>query len=118
MQINVTFIIQIVNFWISYAMLHKLLFKPFVGIINNKQAARQILIKGLKHKELALITLQDDKKKNLEDFRTHIKQQYDFTPLPLIELSQPFAFSCNQDEIDRLIETQKNLIIQKAPHAY
>lgn len=114
MQINVTFIIQIINFWISYAMLHKFLFKPFVQLINNKEAARETLIKGLRAKEQRLLQLQEDKKKNLETFRTYVKTQYPFkTPAPE-EIPSEFVFIKNQDKLDALIDAEKNLLVQKA----
>lgn len=118
MQINVTFIIQIINFWISYALLHKFLFKPFVRLINSKEAARETLIKGLKAKEQRLLQLQEDKKKNLEVFRTHIKAEYPFQTLPLEKMPSEFMFTKNQTELEALIDAEKNLLIQKAPHAY
>lgn len=114
MQINVTFVIQIINFWISYTVLHKLLFKPFVGLIHNKEAARDTLTNGLKAKEQRLLQLQEDKKKNLETFRSYIKAQYPFKTVPLEKIPPEFAFTKNQDELDVLIASEKNLLLQKA----
>ena len=42
---NATIIIQMVNFWIAYAMLRALLFKPAYRMIMDRQEAEQ----GLRH---------------------------------------------------------------------
>jgi F0F1-type ATP synthase membrane subunit b/b' len=118
MQINATFLIQIVNFWISYAMLHKLLFKPFVQLIEKKQAAQTKMLNVIKSKEQTIVHLQDDKKKNLEEFRVHLKETYHFTQPQLQDVPATCAIEKEQEGIDSITAQMKQLLIQKAPHAF
>lgn len=84
MQINITFLIQIANFWICYAIFHRFFLKPAVKQIHKKTVLEESLLQGLKEKEGILIHLQQDKKENLEVFRRYIKKQYP-TPVPALK---------------------------------
>lgn len=118
MQINATFLVQIVNFWISYAMLHKFFFKPFVRFIEKKSTAKRTLLENLKAKELSLAQLQEDKKRHLEDFRAHLKAQYQ-PPIPTLEkIPTPPTFIKDSAEIAAITKTATEILIEKAPHAY
>jgi hypothetical protein len=118
MQINVTFIIQIINFWITYAILHKLLLKPVVRLVNNKEAGKAMLLNGLKEKEAALVRLQEDKKKNIDIFRNHLKTHYVFKQAQVLEIPASSVFNKKAEEIEALIATTKALLVEKVPHAY
>lgn len=118
MQINATFLIQIINFWISYAMLHKLLFKPFVQLIEKKHAAQAKMLGLIKSKEHVLVVLQDDKKQNLEDFRAHLKATYQTLPPKLQPVPATDFFDVEQKTITDITTTVKEIIVQKAPYAY
>lgn len=92
MNVNATVFIQIINFWVTYVMLHKLLFKPFVRLIENKKVAKETLLGGLKEKELVVLNLQETKKSRLEEFRAYVRHQYawrtpQLPPMPLLETS-------------------------------
>jgi hypothetical protein len=118
MQINATFLFQIVNFWISYVVLHKYLFKPMVQLITQKEAAKAFLKDGLKQKEAMLLHLQEDKKKNLEDFRFYIKSHYLFSSPRLEEIPVPSMYQKNRQEIDSLTSACRDVIIAEANDAY
>ena len=118
MQINATVIVQIINFWISYAMLHKLLFKPFVTLIEKKRDAKAMLVASLTSKEQAIITLQENKKQQLEDFKQYLKITYQEPHANLRDIPASATFSKHQDEIDQFTAYAKNLLIEKAPDAH
>jgi hypothetical protein len=118
MQINVTFIFQIINFWICYVVLHKFLFKPMVQLLNQKEAAKLFLKESLKQKEAALLQLQADKKKGLETFRIYLKNHYIFGSPRLEEVPSLCVYEKKQQEINALIAACKDVIIAEAPHAY
>ncbi len=118
MQINVTFLIQIINFWVAYTILHKILLRPLVQLIDKKNAAKTTMIEGIKQKEHALARLQEEKNKNLEIFRHHVKSQYIFIiprPVPMPPAS---VFLKDQQHIDSLAQAAEKLLIEKAPHAF
>lgn len=118
MQINATFIIQIVNFWIMYVVLHKIILKPSVKLIASKMAAKKTMIDALKDKELLLLRLQDEKKKHLSDFKTYMKTAYQLPTPQVHEIMERPACKPNPEELERLVKTTKDLLIEKAGHAY
>lgn len=118
MQINITFVIQIINFWITYGVVHKLLLKPFVARIRAKEATKTTLEDGIKTKETTLSRLHEDKKKNQEEFQSYLKKHYIFTTPQLQAIPITSTFVKDQKEIDALQATIKTLIIQKVPHAF
>jgi len=118
MQINVTFIIQIINFWISYFILHKILFKPVVQLIQNKETAKDLLVEGIKAKETALLHLQDEKKQNLEDFRCYLKTKYTFEKPHFEEIPALIMLETKREDISKIITQECDLIVQKAHDAY
>jgi F0F1-type ATP synthase membrane subunit b/b' len=118
MQINVTFIIQIINFWITYLVLHKILFKPVVQLLQNKETAKESLVEGIKTKEAGLLHLQEEKKKNLEDFRQYLKTKYAFQPQRQEEIPVLTIQETKREAIAKMVTQECDLIVQKAPHAY
>jgi hypothetical protein len=118
MQINATFLIQIINFWVTYTILHRLLLRPLVHLINKKDAAKATMIEGIKQKEHVLARLQEDKHKNLEIFRNHVKTKYIFiTPKPA-SMPPPSIFIKDPRQIALLTQAAEQLLIEKAPHAF
>lgn len=115
MHINATCIIQIINFWISYAMLHKLLLKPFVRLIYQKKAARETLINGLKNKEHQLLQLQEEKKQHLESFRNYVQTHYTPKVAKIEAIPGEVFYTPDQHTIENLITHEKNLLFQRVP---
>jgi hypothetical protein len=75
-EINATFIVQIINFWITFWFLNKFLLKPVYLLIQRKLIARNNFLEKLATKEQQLLGLQSQKKELLDSFRLHVKQTY------------------------------------------
>ena len=118
MHVNLTFLIQIINFWISYVFLHRFFLKPIVILINKKNQAKEFLINGLKQKELALVQLQEEKSKNVTTFRQYLKTTYVLTPPHLQVIPTIVMAKKNQAEITQLTEKIKGILIQRVPHVF
>jgi hypothetical protein len=118
MRLNITFIIQICNFWITYFFLKKLLLKPLVMILNRREKTRQHIIDILKQKELFLKHKVEEKNKALLDFQLSLKKKYTLAPVEYLNIPLEFTYQKNKGEIDALILVCKNTLIEKVPHAY
>jgi hypothetical protein len=116
-MINLTLFVQIANFWITYAVMHKFLFKPFVSMIIRKQEARDSILKGLKDKEEILTNLQEDKARHLAEFKVYLKGRYVVTPPHLADVPAEVFYQADVQELEQLTQRATQLIVQKVEHA-
>ncbi len=54
MEINITLVVQIINFWITYFFLTRLLLKPMVVMLKVRDLARIKMDDALKEREFFL----------------------------------------------------------------
>ena len=116
MQLNATFIVQIVNFALSYVVLSKFLLRPFVQRIHQKQAARQALVNALKDKEAQLQQLGKDKQEHLKAFQSYVHTTYQ---PPMITLTQLPVFEekpLDEHYVQDMIKKTSALVVKKVPH--
>jgi hypothetical protein len=117
MMLNVTFVIQIINFWITYVVLHKFLFKPMVALLIQKERAKLQLVEGLKDKEHVLFGLQEDKGRVLEKFKLHVKQQYTINPLSEEEAPLVSVCQIRAEELTTLVCLTSEFLINRIESA-
>ena len=116
MHINATFIVQMINFALSYMVLSKFLLKPFMQAIQQKQAARQTLSTILDNKGLQEQQLVQSKQDLLTAFRAHVHDTYKkpvITPAeqPCFE-EKPLADA----HIQEMVRVTATLVIEKVSH--
>lgn len=76
MEINITIFVQIINFWITYGVLHRFFLKPMVAFIQQKEGAFAAHQSMLQHKDEVIQSLQKDKQTELTTFKDHLKNDY------------------------------------------
>jgi hypothetical protein len=76
MYINVTFILQIGNFLLTYCFLDAYFFKPFLSVLEQKKRAEQALQECLVHDEALLESLRQEKEQKLIAFQDRIQSVY------------------------------------------
>lgn len=118
MQLNITFVVQILNFWLTYSFLKRLFFRPLVTHIFRKEKARQTLVEGLKEKERLLIHIQEQKKKDLEEFRDRLKTQYQPVTAQFYDIPSELVQSPDQQNLESLVDTTREILIKEAEHAW
>lgn len=118
MNINLTCIIQIANFWATYFILHKFLFKPIVHHLHQKEYAKNTLLEKLKIKEKKLLVLQEKKSSLLFDFRKHLQATYASPIFHPQFLVSDVSYTKNPEEIKMLVNSSKNLLVKKVADAY
>ncbi|MFA6527008.1 MAG: hypothetical protein WCT20_01140 [Candidatus Babeliales bacterium] len=98
MEPNITIFVQIINFWITYWILHRFFLKPVVAFIQQKECALAMVQDTIKRKEAAVRALQKDKLDQLIVFKTHIKTDYQMIEhvsaqreIPELEQPKPVA---------------------------
>jgi hypothetical protein len=119
MHINLTFVIQIVNFLVVYKVLNSLLFKPVLASLEAKQEKKSKLEKSIKNKEEELTLLEKEKKENIVTFQQHAKQTYPFIQPQHYEKPIEVTYTkTTEADKKKLKKEVTDWLIKKVPHAY
>ncbi len=118
MHINATFFIQVINFGITYFFLKRILFKPFVQRIKQKESAKTMLQGILKEKDVLLSQLQHEKTQQLEQFRRNAKNFYTIATSAEQEIPEIAMYKKDVSLQEKLIQQTKECLIQRVPHVY
>jgi hypothetical protein len=118
MHINATVFIQAINFGITYFFLRKILFKPVVQRIKQKETAKNMLLSTLKDKETLLLDLQNEKTENLQMFRQNSKKFYMIDVICEQEIPAIISYKKDLAFQEQLIAQTKAFLVNKVPHAY
>jgi len=117
--VNVTLFVQIANFIITYLFLHRLFFKPFIKLIDKKEAAKRSLLTKLKEKEVLLLRLQKEKAAHLDTFKATIKKNYTLSPQnQLQKIPQATADYKDDEKFQTLLEKTSIIIEEKVPNVF
>ncbi len=116
MQINATFIVQIINFALTYVLLSRFLLYPFMALIHQKQASRHTLSAILENKILEEQLLIQSKENDLIAFRTYVHQAYQ-RPSP----ASAYYPNFQEQKIDNayvqaMIQKATAIVVEKVPH--
>lgn len=117
MQINCTVFIQIINFWITYLFLSKILLRPLINTLNKKESARKLLISHLTQKDLEIKHLLDKKNQELISFKNQIQAKYKAPPIAIPEIKTEFSYTHNPEKVKSIIALSKNIIVEKVSNA-
>lgn len=116
MKINATFLIQIINFWATYWVLSRILFKPFIDFIAQKELSQQILHDALRKQESIVNELTIQKQQNLEAFKQRISTQYVLPKIDSLTLGISHIPDYKVENIDTLTEKIKTVLVQAVNH--
>jgi hypothetical protein len=118
MAVNVTFVIQIANFWVSYFMLHKFIFSPVMHSLHAKEMAHRLLKESLKDREHALIGLQEEKQKSVQDFKEQVRVRYAPVSAHIKEIPLVTIEPQNHKELAATAAAMCDILVTKANNAY
>lgn len=120
MNINVTFIIQIINFIIVYMVLHRFLFGPVLTSISQKKEKKAVFEKDIKAKEDELIKLEQKKRKAIVSFQAHATKAYPFVASPKCDTPLDVESKIMFEDVDtkKMKKELKSWLLSKVPHGY
>jgi hypothetical protein len=118
MAVNITFIIQIANFWVSYFMLNKLIFSPVMRSLQSKETAQKLLQESLKDREHDLVSLQEEKQKSVNDFKEHLRVRYAPVSAHIKEIPLVAVEPQDRKELEATVATMCEILVTKANDAY
>lgn len=77
MQLNLTFILQLIHFLITYRILERLLFAPAIAMVQEREATECRLVEDCSAEEEKLKELSTQKKIFLRQFQQRIQGEHD-----------------------------------------
>ena len=116
MQFNITFFIQIINFYITYWFLNKFLFKPVINFIKKEKLKEQIVKIEIENKQKLLSNLEDKKRSELYNFQDKASKKYRVEPLIEIKIPELSQIELNKSEVDNVTKIVKNILVERVPH--
>ena len=119
MHINATFLIQIINFIITYYVLNRFLFRPIIASLKRKHDNKTALTTSIEKEETNIIALEKEKYEAVISFQRNMKKKFPYIS-PIIEDKPVEVVSDVEVKIDTkaLQKEVANFLIEKVPHAY
>jgi len=117
MDINATFLVQIINFFVIYKVLTVFFFKPIIASLEEKKAKKESLEKSIKEKEEVLVSLEKQKKEEIKVFQEHVKTEYPF--ISPTETDKPVEMEVKikkEADTKELKNKVVDLLVSKVPH--
>ncbi len=116
-MLNATFLVQIINFWVTYLFLNRLLFRPIVQLLQAKEIAKKHLQRDMKLKEKALYDLQEDRHRQQVAFKMYLQKNYVADVPDGIEDVPEVTYVCDDVERKKLIDESRKILVKKVRHA-
>lgn len=117
MQINVTFLIQVINFYITYRLLDVILLKPLVSLLQKRDAVKDRLVKEIEEKEQELHSVEYQKEVDLQEFQIRLQQKYVLPQHVPQEVPLCINYQQNEEAIGLLVKQGSELLLKEVSHA-
>ncbi|MBU1007956.1 hypothetical protein KKA53_02665 [Candidatus Dependentiae bacterium] len=119
MHINATFLVQIINFLITYHVLNIFLLKPVITSLKEKKLKRKKLEQKIKIEEEALRSLEKEKSDSIVIFQEHVKETYPFVSLAISEkLPESKHVFIEKIDANQLKQAVTQALVKRVPNAY
>jgi len=117
-NINITLIVQAINFFIAYGIIRTLLLKPAVQVIQDEQAQQAKLNTIIRQQEQSITIKEGERQKNWQACCDYFDDNKPFIDLLLFikkipEISVPVV---PDDLVDKLVEETQRALIQEIGH--
>jgi hypothetical protein len=116
MRINITLILQIINFGVTYWFLNKFMFRPVVNFLQKRAEKEKNQVDRINRKERHLLELEEKKHEELVFFRFRMQERYSFAPVKTPELPTKLFYRVDRDEAGKLTEKIKKMLVKRVPH--
>jgi hypothetical protein len=119
MHINATFLIQIINFIITYYVLNTFLFKPIIKSLKRKQEKETALKTSIEKEEENILTLEKKKHEKVLSFQRKMKKEFPYiapvTPDKPIDIEVDITKATPDKALQKEVT---NLLVKRVPDAY
>ncbi|MBM3886429.1 hypothetical protein FJ364_00740 [Candidatus Dependentiae bacterium] len=119
MEINLTFCIQVINFFLFYQGISYFFLKPFVTFIQAKMASRDRILADFAIKEAHLKALAHTKIDIALQFKQMLKEKYALPVVSEISMHDEKPLGSIAEEQQKSITTQLvNIVVTRIKDAY
>ena len=115
MKINLTLIVQLIHFILTWKILKNFILKPVHEELEKRDKTEHESLNALKEREIYIAQHKEIQKQELKEFQKQILQNYPMPLNPVITLDLTTSYTRNEKEIETLTAKIKNLIVQKVP---
>jgi hypothetical protein len=115
MKINLTLLIQIIHFILTWKMLKIFILKPVYDQLEKRAKKEKEYLDALALREKFIAQQKELQKKELLEFQAHTSLDYPLPEKPSIDFEFNTSYTRDDKEIQTLTEKIKNLIVQKVP---
>ncbi len=115
MYVNITLLIQIINFSITYHLLNKLIFSPIIISLKKKKTVEDNFINSLKKEEHLLLSKEKRLHQDLIDFQRKIQKKYVPLTKKSIEVQFDITYERDEKEVKNLTKKIKDLLVKEVP---
>ncbi len=119
MNINITLIVQGINFFIAYGIMRIFLLKPAVQVIQDEQAQQAKLNTVIKQQEQSMTIKGGERQKYWQACRDYFKDNKPFidrTVSLIKEIPEIFVPVVLENLVDKLIEETHRALVKKIGH--
>lgn len=116
MKINLTFVLQLINFFVTYYMLHALLLRPLLAVIRKERSHEHGLREKLRQTLSRVRARKREQKEALVDFQESFEAKFTLEPLSTPSIDANIGYTKDQQQISQQIDRVKTLIVSRLPH--
>ena len=112
MEINLTFCVQVINFFLFYQGISYFFLKPFVKVIQAKMASRERMLADFANKEAQLKMLVHARTDLALQFKQMLQERYALPTAAVISMPDELPLKRLSDEQQQVMTSQlvKNLV--------
>ena len=116
MKINITFFIQIINFFVTYYILHTFLFKKVVLLLQTERNKTQKVVRKTQEVESLARSQAREKKEELLFFKNQFLSTYHLPALKQENLDIKAHYMPEKKYILSMSEKAKNILVAQLPN--
>ncbi len=116
MNINITLVVQAINFFIAYWVMSIFLFKPALQVIEGEQAQQTRLNTIIRQQEQSITIKEDERQKHWQVCRDYFRDNkpfIDLTKLAIKKIPEVSLPVVRQELVDKLADETQQALIQK-----
>ena len=116
MNINITLVVQAINFFIAYWVMRIFLFKPALQVIEGEQAQQTRLNTIIRQQEQSITIKEDERQKHWQACRDYFRDNkpfIDLRKLAIKEIPEVSLPVVRQELVDKLADETQQVLIQK-----
>ena len=113
MYINLTFLVQIGNFFIVYLFLKRYFLEPFINIVQQKKQQKMVLQESVYQKQESIKMLLEEKKEGLLAFQEFVIQTYEILPQAPLHVEKLILPSFDKKMLETSIDQVTQLLVKR-----